>query len=1261
MEPNPIMTVHGCDFDSIRHWRGSQDQAFEELCYQLRDPTPEGAELVKTGSPDGGLEWYVTLPDGEQWGWQVKYSKNIDSLLGNMKRSLETVVSKRPKCRKLTFCIPFDLPDGSAPDERKSARQKFDDRKKSWLKGIPGADLVQVELWSEGDLVERLTAHPAGRGIEWFFWQKEVFSQEWFADRQKIAADFAGGRYAPELHVDLPVSFAMEGLALSDAYWRRFSSHRSAVVRAAGEIEVSRYTGIGVTQELQRLVQSLTDWQSEVPTRGVLPDRLNVDRLLTVTGACLDDGHAAWSGSQSASSLESVEKRLSERHRDLQYRLQVLLRALEQVQVFLRTDASAAASRGALILTGGAGQGKTHLLCDTVQRAVEAGDPAVVLFGARFSGHQLWSDIAHQLGLPSIGSETLIGAMRAAAEASNTPFLLLIDALNEASDPYLWQVELPALFAEVADKPWISVGVSVRSTYLDMVVPKNGLSDIPRVEYRGFDGRYLEATESFFEFYGLEQPGIPLLTPEFTNPLFLKLYCEGLSEAGPSAPSQGTSHVSQVFDWYITRKTGQIESTLRLDPKTEPVRSAIEAFSRALVKENRDSLPRPVGAKLIDAVAPALIQWPNTLFGQLLNGGVLTEDVAWNLSKKESEIIVRFTYQRFADYRVGVALLSRLNGDSLQLRNALSPGKPLRTRLLKAPAGWIEALAVQMPEQFGVELLDAATWRLDRRTRDRWERAFILSIASRNPSAVTDRSRELLNKVLKRSPDLNELGLETLLAVAPSPGHLLNADTLHRLLRELPMPERDARWSIATYFAFDHGGPLDRLIRWAARGPYPDYPESVVELAAIPVVWSFTSPNRRMRDYATKALVQLVSSRLSVLVKLIRRFDRVDDPYVIERLAVASHGAVLCGGQDTPSAAVSVANEIKRVALSEVQVPNVITRDAVRGVFEWCARRGLIDDETYQEVLPPYGAEPPTKSRSSVKLMRRYGRESVPGQTVSGPYTDILYSVLGALSDFGTYVIDSQLSNFSRTPLSSTKPEALCNDIYPVEEGRCWTFERVLSLGWTPKRFSVFDRYHVARRSGRTDHKAERFGKKYQWIALRELMARVSDNFHFVGSYSGQSMKYEGPWQFFGRDIDPTLPPPAQAPDLNGETRIRPTFETDSSTWWVPPGPSYRVDDPPEAGGWGVDCTDIPEFEPSIRCTDTSGRRWVALYARYNWDDPRQDHDGLQFQHFRYHWSFVFSWLVSAGELKTLVSFLGHRLPSGRWMPEGRIMPTLHF
>ena len=84
-------------FKTIRAWRGSQDQAFEELCFQLRDPTPKGAELIKTVRQTAGLEWYFKLSNGIEWGWQAKYTFDIDVLLKLMEESLKTVVEKRPR------------------------------------------------------------------------------------------------------------------------------------------------------------------------------------------------------------------------------------------------------------------------------------------------------------------------------------------------------------------------------------------------------------------------------------------------------------------------------------------------------------------------------------------------------------------------------------------------------------------------------------------------------------------------------------------------------------------------------------------------------------------------------------------------------------------------------------------------------------------------------------------------------------------------------------------------------------------------------------------------------------------------------------------------------------------------------------------------------------------------------------------------------------------------------------------------------------
>ncbi len=1240
------MTTPNLDFRNIRQWRGSQHQAFEELCYQLRDPVPEGAELVKTGNPDGGLEWYITRRNGTQWGWQAKYSFDIDNLLKGMEKSLKTVVEKRPNCRRLTFCIPFDLPDAVDEGKRKSARQKFEDKKESQRKRIPGADCVRIELWSEGDLLERLVRHPGQRGIRRFFWDKEVFSPEWCAHRMSIAHDMAGRRYTPELHIDLPVSFALEGLAMSEAYWQRLRDVRDSVLRAAERIQVSRYTRLSVTNQLCQLKKKLAEWQHATPEKTTLPKRLDQSGLLALTRGCMDfirdaDPPRPPQGQKT----RTQQQRVTEEHiLSLSHYLRSVESGLREFQRLLLSDASEAATNGALLLEGSAGQGKTHLFCDVGDRAVKAGQPAVVILGGSLSGRNIWSEIAKQLGLEEVGSEELASAMQAAAAASNAPFLLMVDALNEAADPAAWQEELPRLLAEVTHNPWISVAVSVRSTFLGMVLPEGGLSNVTEVEHPGFDGRELEATERFFDAFGLEQPRIPLLTPEFTNPLFLKLYCESLHGMGLSAPPLGEAHLSQTFERYLKWKEQRIAQQLKMDPALRPMQAAIDGFSKALVEANGDSLPYERASDLINAFEQGSRQWPDTLFGQLLSEGVLSKDVAWDFGAKELRQVVRFTYQQFADYQVVSILLDPFGSDAGSLRQALSLGEPLRQTLLDAPPSWIEALAVLVPERFGVELLDTADWDLEPYARRVWTSAHMKSICVRRPLAVTERTSELLADAREPDPYLEEPMLEIWLSVATQPQHLLNAYSLHEALKGMSMPNRDVAWSLPTYHTLDEGGPLDRLIRWASRSRRPDCPSEVVELAAITLAWTFTSPNRILRDHTTKSLSQLLSAHLPVLPALISRFAGVNDPYVIERLAVACHVAVLCGGTAEPQAVVSAANKLRKLVFADDQVPNLSTRDAVRGIYEWCLNNGWVDEQTYSDMKPPYSSALPLEPPTEEEVRRDYDIRWPESRLVEWPYGRLMGSVF-AMGDFGRYVIEPAMHRFTRHSLRSAVPPKRKRTMLSADWGQRWVFQRVISLGWNPLDFAEFDQRVNYWSASRTEHKPERFGKKYQWIAFHELVARVADNFHMVHHYEGDPETYEGPWQLWSRDIDPTLPPPPRTRDMDGDVEVGKTFAVEVAQWWIPNGPRYRDDDPEPDAEWAREINDIPEFEPLVRRQDNNGNKWVVLHAWYNWRStvtrPRR----------RELWSYIYSWLVRPGQRDAVVRYIERHSLMNDWMP----------
>jgi hypothetical protein len=607
------------------------------------------------------------------------------------------------------------------------------------------------------------------------------------------------------------------------------------------------------------------------------------------------------------------------------------------------------------------------------------------------------------------------------------------------------------------------------------------------------------------------------------------------------------------------------------------------------------------------------------------------------------------------------------------------------------------------------------SWR-----RERWFRAFLDSIVVRDRAAVNERTRQLLHEGQVEHGLFNDV-LEVLLAVAPDPDHPLNADVLHRALSRWPLPDRDALWSHETYYAWHGGGQMERLLRWAAAAPHPSYEEDVIELAAVPLVWMLTSPNRFARDFVTKALVQLLYTRLPVVTRLIDRFQGVDDPYVLERLAVVSHGALLRGGSRDRNGARRVAERVRDVVLAaDEATPQVLTRDAARGLIEWCVRERLMPTAALEEASPPYDARPPKVPRSRQWLEKTYERfaydDTRPG------YGSLFWSVFEG--DFAIYVIGSKLRHFAEYRLDETIPDratepepevrirrreherflrslapeqlaaysALDDDgtasddvqaffeslsptqrsllqqsyslrttrrrrddpklHYSIDRAKRWVFQRCLELGWTPERFGQFDKY--LDRRGRDNHKAERFGKKYQWITLRELVARIADNYHWrEGSWGEPSGRYAGPWQLYARDIDPTLPLALPPRDDDDFAESAATFPSDSPTaWWVPPGPKYRPQDS-TSDTWVYSKDDLPRLPDLIERADDEGRRWVLLRAYLTWNEEVPEDEDRFGKPRRELWTHLYPWLVHRGEERKLEAFLRRRTLMNRWMPEG--------
>ncbi len=549
-----VLQVAASSFDTLRTWNGEQSRAFEELAFQLlKDKVPSGARAIRTGNPDGGVEWYATLPDGTEWGWQAKHVHGIDPLLTTMTDSVKRVAKERSSLRKLTFVISSNLATGKAGRggrERKSQRQKYEDKIATWHRDIPGAEEIEFDLVQESDLLDEL-AKPEHRGRRWFWWGDLVFDDNWLKSHYQQQSAAASEKYRPDLQVDIPIQGDLLALGFDQSTLVVFNRLIRDVVSAVPGVRIWTKDDDATTISLYRAVEGAAAYLKTTADSLVLqagdPSTV-LDRLLADSNACRgaidalvdheDQILTAWRDLPQ----DDPRKAGKPPERTSSYEIRSLAIAIDDLTSWLESSAGRCLRRRTYFLTGQAGSGKTHLLLDATRRALDAGRPAVFLAGAQLGQGNLWASIADQLGLEAVGADVLLRAMDAAGEAASLAgarFVIMIDALNETVPPDFWRIHLPVLRAAVAEHPHIAMAVSCRNTYVDLVLEETETSHYVRRAHPGFAEREIEATQRYFDHYNLEVPKIPLLTPEFTLPLFLRMYCEGLSQSESNLSPEG--------------------------------------------------------------------------------------------------------------------------------------------------------------------------------------------------------------------------------------------------------------------------------------------------------------------------------------------------------------------------------------------------------------------------------------------------------------------------------------------------------------------------------------------------------------------------------------------------------------------------------------------------------------------------------------------------------------------------------------------------
>lgn len=740
-----------------------------------------------------------------------------------------------------------------------------------------------------------------------------------------------------------------------------------------------------------------------------------------------------------------------------------------------------------LYVKGDAGCGKTHHLCHLAERLCHNIN-IYVLFGTDFRAEEdPLRTISIVLGWDSYRA---LDELNEEMKKKGRYATFILDALNEGAGTFFWKDLLPQLIAHFDRLKNLKLIVSVRNMEKDDEL-KVFFSSWEHYEINGFSD-VKTAIKKYFTEYGIEEsPDDYMRIREFIRPLFLKIFCNAYFSLPYDMRKDIDLHL--LYRMYFYNRNNEVSHNVEEDPQRNVTSRLVYSLGeRSLLTYQCGDVPRDKAIAIANKICHYRT-WPKNLYHNMLKANLLME-----YNTRQGKGMTTFEYDSMGDFVRAdkIIALNKTDEECFKYIKRMAQRRlepQIDSRKSARMFNTIKAfLAIWNP--------NPTYWSRSEFKNGILTAMFIESLDYRNvQSKVSTVSNEVIAEIVQH----NDIFLSPRFVFQKFvlyKNHLINH--FHDKLMRMSMTERDERWTINVNQMFDKHSLEFTISNVDIRT------EEDIETYTQMLSWLLTASHPQLRCKVIRMIRQYMSKYPQLCQKLIDLFHEANDPYILQGIYAATYGAILLSRDKV--LAKKIAKMIYDLHYKESKnVPKEITvRLWTLKILEFNAT--LNKDDRYWEL-----SQPPYEQTDNLMFFPKDENFSSDNYFGNGWGALSLYTSLFE-GDFNRYIIGTNSNSESHTYIKNGVNISLDDMTKAV------AFRIKHKYKYSEKLSCYDDNVHNI---NRMTHLKERIGKKYQWIALGEVKAYLSDTCQMsINWWNKRIAEKPYPWyDSIKETFDPTL------------------------------------------------------------------------------------------------------------------------------------------